>query len=210
MTESGDLLARARRWLSGRTRLLGFVGIGLLVLGGVAWLWRVSALRTETRASQDLYEAQRVFASGNLGLAQSDLRRLVERYKGTKAAAHARILLAEVLLQSGKAEEAIALLRQEDPPEPFRAAHHSVLAAAFEQIGKPAEAAAEYLEAAKYALSETEADAFRADAARRFASAGDSSAARRIWAELAEKESSPVAGEARLRLGELNAKPAGA
>ncbi|HWP03967.1 MAG TPA: tetratricopeptide repeat protein [Gemmatimonadaceae bacterium] len=203
----GGFLAAASGWITRNARLAGAVGVGLLLVGGLVWLWRVSAVRTETRASQELAEAQRVFASGNLPLAESDLRRLVERFGGTKAGAHARLLLAQVLLQSGKREEAISLLRQRGVPEPFRAGYHSTLAAALEDAGRPSEAATEYLEAARYALSDTEADAFRGDAARALVAAGDTAGARGIWAELAAKDWSPIAGEARLRLGELTAKP---
>ena len=51
-------------------------------------------------------------------------------------------------------------------------------------------------------------DGYRADAARALASAGKAAEAAKIWEELAKDPTSFYAAEARVRIGELTAKPA--
>ena len=81
------------------------------------------------------------------------------------------------------------------------------MAAGYEGLSRPADAAKAYDEAASSALA-GQRDELRASAARAYQSAGNVEAARKIWTELGDKESSVLADEARVRLGELNAKPA--
>ena len=49
---------------------------------------------------------------------------------------------------------------------------------------------------------------YLANAARSLTAAKDTAAARQIWQELAKDETSNLAPEARIRLGELSARPA--
>ena len=82
-------------------------------------------------------------------------------------------------------------------------------AAGLEQAGKAAEAAPEYEKASESAPTPLSRAAYRSDAARAYLAAGNRDAARRIWESVAADDSSPLAGEARVRIGELNAKPIG-
>jgi len=48
---------------------------------------------------------------------------------------------------------------------------------------------------------------YRASAARSYAAAGKVAEAKAIWTDLAKDDTGPMAAEARVRLGELEAKP---
>ncbi len=66
-----------------------------------------------------------------------------------------------------------------------------------------------YEQAASAATTDLAKAGYQADAARAYAAAGNSEAAKRIWTAMAADETSPLSGEARVRLGELTVKPIG-
>jgi hypothetical protein len=82
-------------------------------------------------------------------------------------------------------------------------------AAGLEQSGKPAEAAAEYERAASAASTDLGKASYQSDAARAYLAAGNADAAKRIWEAMAADDTNPLAGEARVRLGEIKVKPIG-
>jgi hypothetical protein len=178
------------------------------MLAVIAWFTRAGAARKEVEGSRRLAEAQRVVQSGNLALAQSDLQRVVQQYKGTPAEIQGRMLLAQVLFDQQKVEEGLAVLREGNPSGATAAAYEALIAAGLEQANKPAEAAAAYGRAALAAQSDVEKQSYMAESARAFEAAGNTDEARRIWGELAADESQPMSAEAKLRLGELTAKAA--
>ena len=55
---------------------------------------------------------------------------------------------------------------------------------------------------------EGEKDFLKGEAARAYTAAGKRADAAKIWAELSEKVDSPMANEAKIRLGEVSAAPA--
>lgn len=184
-------------------------GIIVLALAAGGLLWRASAEKKETRASEALASAQQVVRSGNAALAQSDLQALLRRYNGTKAAIQARLLLAQVHFGQGKVEEGLQELNAITSPGLFAASVHGLKGAGLEQAGKPAEAAAEYERAAAATNTDFGKATYQIDAARAYLAAGNAEAARRLWESIAGDDANPLAGEAKVRLGELNAKPIG-
>lgn len=193
-------------WGQRNARPIAIGAIAIVVVAAVVLFWRSANERKETNAGRALSEAQRAVVSGNQALAQSDLQRLVQRYDGTKAAIQARMLLAQVLYDQGKADSGLAVLRQVGSPGPFASSYHALVAAGMEQAGKLPEAASEYLKASAAAISKAEAASFRGDAARVYQAAGNTAEATKIWTELAADDASPMSGEAKVRLGELTAK----
>jgi predicted negative regulator of RcsB-dependent stress response len=192
-----------------RAAILAIVGVAA-VAGAVA-LYNWSKAKESVRADQALFDAQRTLGSGNLPQAQSELQKLATRYDGTSAAGQANILLAQVMYDQGKYADGLAILGkvQNEVDEENRPAVHALRAAGHEQVGKPAEAAAEYLKAAEASGFALDRANFQASAARAFMAAGNRAEALRLWTELARDPKGPVAGEARVRLGELTAVPAG-
>jgi predicted negative regulator of RcsB-dependent stress response len=195
-------------WARQNANKLSIGGIVVAVVVAVGLLWKASSDKKETNASAALARVETVVQSGNVALAQSDLQDFLRRYDGTTAAIQARLLLAKVLFTQGKAEEGLKELEAVSSPGPFGSSFHALRAAGLEQANRAADAAAAYESAAVAASSEPAKAAFLSDAARAYVAAGRPDDARRIWTAMAADDANPMSGEAKVRLGELNAKAA--
>ena len=196
-------------WARANASKISIAGMVVVAAAAIGLLWRASADKKEVRASQALASAQAVVQSGNAALAQSDLQALLRRYSGTTAAIQARLLLAQVHFGQGKIDEGLKELDAIGSAGTYAASMHSLRAAGLEQAGKPAEAAAEYERAASAATTDLGKAAYQSDAARAYVAAGNTDAAKRIWEAMAADDTNPLAGEAKVRLGELKVKPIG-
>ena len=188
----------------------------MVVLAAGGWFYNRSQELKSERAEKAYFEAQRSVMAGNLPLAEADLRKMVTRYDGTTPAMEARLMLAQVLYNQGKFQQAVdELKRAEDEiggSDEFGSSVHLVLAGGLEQLKKYKEAAAQYEAAAKAARFDADRQRFETLAARAHLTGGDTTKAREIWTRLGADSKGTVAGEARVRLGELEAKaqqPAG-
>jgi predicted negative regulator of RcsB-dependent stress response len=195
-------------WLEVHSRELMYASIGLLVIAGGVWFYRQSNARQAESAATALSEAESAITSGNLPLAQSDLEKLIQRYGSTSAAKQAHVLLAQVHYEKGEFQQGIQELQPvtEDKDAYTASAAMNLAAAGLEQSGKYADAAAMYQKAAAKAPYKTDHDVYMASAARALTTAGKTDDAKKIWAELAKDDQSPASAEARVRLGELDAK----
>jgi predicted negative regulator of RcsB-dependent stress response len=196
-------------WARANSSKISMAGLVVVAAAAIGLLWRASADKKQVRASQALAAAQSVVQSGNAALAQSDLQALLRRYGGTTAAIQARMLLAQVYFGQGKVAEGLKELDAVGSPGPFAASLHSLRAAGLEQSGKPSEAAAEYELAASMAATDIGKASYQSDAARAYLAAGNADAAKKIWEAMAADDTNPLAGEARVRLGEIKVKPIG-
>ena len=151
--------------------------------------------------------------AGNLPLAESDLRKMIARYQGTPAAMQAQIVLAQVLFEQGKIQEGVNELTSAEgkigKSDEFGASVHLVLANGLEQLKKHKEAAAQYEKAAEAARFDPDRERYETLAARAYLNGGDAAKAREIWTRLGADSKGTVAGEARVRLGELDAAAVG-
>jgi predicted negative regulator of RcsB-dependent stress response len=195
-------------WLELYSRQLMYGSIGLLVVAGGFWFYRQSTMRQAESASTALAEAQAALAAGNLPLAQSDLEKLIQRYGGTDAGAQAHVLLAQVHFDKGEFQQGITELKPvaEAKDAYTSATAMNLMAAGLEQSGKFADAAAEYEKAAAKAPFKVDHDVFMASAARVLTTAGKLDDAKKIWSALAKDDESAASAEARVRLGEIEAK----
>lgn len=196
-------------WARANASRLSIGGIVIVAVAAIGFLWRASVEKKEVRASEALSAAQMVVQSGNAALAQSDLQALLRRYSGTSAAIQARLLLAQVHFGQGKVEDGLKELDAISSPGLYAASVHSLRGAGLEQSGKAAEAAPEYERAAAAATTDGAKAAYQADAARAYLTAGNTDAARKIWETIAADDTNPMAGEAKVRLGELKTRPIG-
>ncbi len=186
--------------------------IGLVAVVGGGWFYtRSQSLKTE-RADRAYSSVEQSIASGNLPLAESDLRKMITRYEGTSAALQAELVLAQLMYQEGKYQNGIVALGKAasklESSKDFASSAHLLLAAGYEQTRKFAEAAAEYEAAAKSARFDADGQRYQSFAAEDYLRAGRKDDAKRIWTVLGADSKGTVAGEARLRLGELLAAPA--
>jgi len=188
-------------------RLLAGAALLAALAGGFA-LYERSQRNKAERAEAALLDAQRSMLSGNLPLAQSDLQKVVTRFEGTSAADRATIALAQVLFEQKKYDEGIAKLTPLADSRTVGASAQGLIATGYEEQGKHKEAAQHYVKAADASAFDADKSNFRASAARAYTRAGDTAAARKLWAELAAQPNGPAAGEARVRLGELTATTA--
>ena len=196
-------------WLHANSRLFGIAAavVAAVALGG--WLYTRAQAGKELRAEQDLQRAQASIIQGNTPLAQTDLERLVSSRGGTSGASQGAMLLAQLHYQAGEYQKGIdALEKSGAARKDFEAPVEALIGDGYSQLGKFAEAAAHYRKAADATRFKAERASYLADAARNLTAAKDTAAARQIWQDIAGDETSPLAAEARVRLGELTARPA--
>lgn len=193
----------ATEWLEQNGRLVG----GGLVVAAVAvaglFAYRSSEQTAAARAERSLYEAESRYAQGDPGAAQA-LRQLATRYNGSPAAAHARVLLAQVYYDRGQYADGLRALGTGSVPADWREPTERLRAAGELGAGRPKDAAATFERLARDAGPDTRA-MLLGDAARAYDLAGDTANARRTWQAVIDSGVRGAADEARVRLGELEA-----
>lgn len=193
-------------WLASNWRSLA-IGAAVIAAGaGGYWLWGRQVALKEERAERAFASASQLAGSGNEDQARTELQKMAERYAGTNAGGLGAMVLAQQLYEQDKAAEAVPMLEKAlgSAPAHLRPSMQALIAAGLSAQGKEAEAADRYRRAADLVRG-IERDTYLADAARSLGAAGKSAEALAIWKELAEREGSPRAVEARIRVGELSA-----
>jgi len=179
-----------------------------VIIAGVWFYERSQSIKSE-RAEAAYFQARQSAAAGNLPLAVSDLRKVVTRYEGTQAGTQAALSLAQAYYDQKKYKEGIDALKnaEDKAPGDFKASVHVLEAAGYEELKDFAHAAEQYKLASDLTRYPADKAEYQAAAARSYAAAGKVAEAKAIWTELAKDETAPLAGEARIRLGELEAAP---
>ena len=201
-----SLFERAVAWAAAHRQATTYAGVIVVLAAGLFWWNRLSTRRSEAIARDELLQARAAFESKNYPFAASELSKIAENYSGTMAASEATLLLGQARLLQGQAQQAVAVLEGFAPRahRAYRAQAYGLLGAAYENLGRPVEAAAAYMSGAEAAeLGFLEAQLL-SDAARAYVAAGNTAQAleayRRIVGTLGETPSAP---EARVRIGEL-------
>jgi len=179
------------------------------VLGGGVWFYERSQSIKSQRAEAAYFQARQSAAAGNLPLAVSDLKKVATRYEGTTAGTQAALTLAQALYDQKKYKEGIDALKKAESKASgdFKASVHLLEAGGYEELKDFANAAEQYKLAADATRFPVDKAEYQASAARSYAAAGKTAEAKALWTELAKDETSPMAAEARIRLGELQAAP---
>jgi len=194
------------QWLKSHRQATGTIATVLVVAGGLVWWNLLSRSRVEGAASERLEQARLAFESRNYPLAASELSQVVENYSGTRAAAQANLLLAEVRLYQGQGQRAVDLLKSIAPSvgRDFAAPAYGLLGAAYEDVGHPADAAGAYEEAARRAEFAFLKAQYLSDAGRCWTAAGDTTKALADYRTIVSGMDSTLAiPEAKVRIGEL-------
>lgn len=184
--------------------------LALAVVAGGLWFFQRSRTLREQHAETAYYQARQAVSAGNLPLAVSDLKKVVGRYEGTRAGAQAALLIAQSLYEQKKFKEGIAELKKVEPKgstADFAPSIHVLAANGYEEMKDFAAAAGEYRAAAEATSFAADKAQYLASAARSYVAAGKSAEARAIWADLVKDDTGPMAAEARVRLGEIDARP---
>jgi tetratricopeptide (TPR) repeat protein len=198
-------------WVRLHARSVGIALAAVVVLGGGLWLYQYATVQQALKADESLMLPERSLGAGNVPLAQTDLKQLIQRYKGTAAATQAAMLLAQTYYDQNKQADGIAVLEKVPrggASAPFGPAVESLIGVGYSDQGKYREAAAHYQTASTLTPYAGVRAQYEANAARALTYAGDTAQAIAVWTGLAKDEASPLAAEAHLRLGELTAKPA--
>jgi tetratricopeptide (TPR) repeat protein len=200
----GDTAESAADWARLHTRQLAIGGVAVAVLALAAVLYSSNQRSKAGRAEAALVAAQQPLATNDFAAAERELARVSSQYGGTVGGTQAALLLARVMYEQGKFKEGITVLEKLDADgKQNRVAVQTLIAGGHEGLRQFAEAAKAYEEAAAAAEFPADRDNLRASAARAYGFAGNAAEAKRLWTELAADERGPVAGEARIRLGEL-------
>lgn len=190
-------------------RHLGWIGVVLILIGGGVWFYLRSESIKAQRAEAAYEAALQSVSSGNLPLAQADLKKAATRYEGTNGGTQSSLALAKIFYQQNKFQEGIAELKQPAGNKGDMQYEAMLLTAAgYEGLNKWAEAAKEYEKAAGSARFAADKSSAQAMAARSYQQAGNKAAAEKIWKALLADPKTTFATEANIRLGELEAVPA--
>lgn len=192
-------------WFQLHSREVTWASAAVIVLVAGGWFYNRSQELKSERAEKAYFAAQRSVVSGNLPLAESDLTKMVSRYDGTAAATEGKLALAQVLYEQNKFQAGIDALKGANKAGEFASSVHAVMAGGYEQLKKYKEAGAEFEEAAKAARFDPDRQRYQALAANAYLAGGDSAKAKAIWTTLGADSKGTVAGEARVRLGEMTA-----
>ena len=206
-------------WFLLHKREVTWAILALAVVAGGFWFYERSQSLRAQRAESAYYQARQSAAAGNLPLAVSDLQKVATRYEGTRAGAQAAMSLAQALYDQKKFKEGIEALKkfkegiealkkaEAKAPDDFKPSIHALEAAGYEELKDLVSAAEQYNLAAKATKFPMDKAQYQAAAARDYMAAGKTEEAKAIWTDLAKDETGPMASEARVRLGEVSAKP---
>jgi predicted negative regulator of RcsB-dependent stress response len=151
-------------------------------------------------------------ALGNLQLAQSDLTRLSKDYAGTYSGTEGAMVLAQLSFDQGKFADGVQLLQGtlSKAPAAMVPEIDDLIAGGDISLNKALDAARSYEAAAAATTLPGERAHERSKAARSYETGGDTARARAIWTDLSQDFKNPgIAAEARVRLGQAEAKAAG-
>ena len=196
-------------WFTAHSRQLTWGVTAVAVIVGGVWFYERSQAIKSQRAETAYFQARQAVEAGNLPLGISDLQKVVSRYDGTAAGTQAALTLAQAYYDQNKFKEGIAALKKAEAkaPKEFQASIHVLEAAGYEGLKDLTSSAEQFKLAANTTRFPNDKSEYLASAARNYQAAGKAAEAKAIWTELAKDENPAVSGEARVRLGELEAKP---
>jgi predicted negative regulator of RcsB-dependent stress response len=195
-------------WFMLHQREVTWAVVAIAIIAGGFWFYQRSQSIKGQRAEAAYFRA-RQSAAGNPAVGVSDLQKVVTRYEGTAAGAQAALSLAQAFYDQKKYKEGVEALKTAESKAPgdFKPSIHVLEASGYEDLNNFTAAAQQFNMAAEETRFPADKAQYQAAAARDYMAAGKIAEATAIWAALAKDETSPVAPEARVRLGELEAKP---
>jgi len=191
-------------WFKSNQKLLSIVLGSMAAVGVAVVVWQKSAETKVENAERAFFQAQTATAQ-NPASASAELEKVATRYAGTSAGDRATLLMAQSMMTQGKTAEAMTkleALNASGGAERLGTTLQTLMAAGFENLNKPAEAAKAYLAAAASSSGDAKVQR-QADAARSFMAAGNTTEALKLWTVLAKDERGALSAEARVRIGEL-------
>src|SRR3954470_13937326 len=99
-------------WFRINSRLVGAAVAVVVAVAFGFWFYNRSAVLKAENADKKLLAAKQSIGSGNLPLAQSDLKKVADQYPSTSAGAEAGMLLAQVQLEQANYQGAVTTLKE--------------------------------------------------------------------------------------------------
>ena len=200
-------ILEAGNWLKANQQAVT-IGVVVLVVAVASFLYYRNYRRSLVeQAANQLEQIHTQAAMGDTRGAKDALMLYLDRFGSTPYAGEARMLLGEIYLSDGEPEQALATLEPmaESPRDPLELQAAALLAAAYEQDGRWADAEATYLRIADRSELDFQIRDALAAAARIRAAQGNAAGAaelyRRILAAL--DDDAPERGMWEMRLAEL-------
>ncbi|GMV05322.1 MAG: hypothetical protein AMXMBFR53_16010 [Gemmatimonadota bacterium] len=185
------------------------IGIVVLVIAAASLLYyrNYRAAHVE-RAANQLEQIHQSVALGDRQGAKEALVLYVETFGGTPYVGEARMLLGEIYLEDNAAQQALAVLEPmaQSPREPLELQAAALLAAAYEQEGRIADAEATYLRIADRAELDFQVRDALANAARIRTAQGNQAGAAELYRRILDRldENDPDRGVWEMRLAEVS------
>jgi len=195
-----------------RKREFAIGAVVVLALVGGVLLWRLSSNQKNERALAALADATNTLYSGNRPLGETQLQAVADRYRDTAPGIEAAMVLAQTDFEEARWPDGLKVLdgiKGSGAIDNFKAAIDGLTAGGYADMKKYDDAVKSYQAAADESKYQSVKDLYLADAARVLQVAGKNDDAKKIWEEIASRPDSPSVAEAKVRLGELSAAPAG-
>ncbi|MES2176455.1 MAG: tetratricopeptide repeat protein [Gemmatimonadota bacterium] len=196
-------------WFHVNSRIVTIGGGVVVVAAFVFWFMQRTAMNETINSDKQLLVAKQSLSSGNAPLAEADLKKVYDKYGSKPAGAEAGLLIGQLRLEKGDNQGALTFLQamaSKVGDGPAAASVGGLLGDALEQLGKTAEAAAQYEKAAGLTKLTNEKTFLLSKAGRAYLAAGKRAEAQKVFEGLANQSDNPaLATEARVRLGELAA-----
>lgn len=212
-SDDGDFVLEGAIALSGwaqrnRPLLTSALIAAALAFGGGLYYLNYQKTHRE-RAAVELERVQQAALVGDTATAKVELGRYIESFGNTPYADEARLLLAQMYLQSNQTDQAVQVLQPaSDPGKPLGRQAAALLARALEQQGKPDDAEQLLLRIAeKSELDFEKRDAYE-QAARIRQRRGDPAGAAELYQKILDgmKETEPGRPVYEMRLEEMKAQ----
>jgi predicted negative regulator of RcsB-dependent stress response len=196
------------QWAKNNTQTLILVGIVLVVLVAGGVYYRNYRSDWEEQAVAQLVQVQAAFSYGEREAAKAQLNQYLSQFEGTVYALEARLVLGQVLLEEGTPQEAIEVLSpavREMDSEPLGVQAAFLLAAAYEETGRPEDAERQFLRISNTSDLPFQVHEALAGAARIRTAAGDLAGAAELYEEVLSslEEGDPQRGFWEMRHAEV-------
>jgi len=197
------------QWARANQQLMTVLAV-LVVIGVAGVVYYGNYRRSlNAQAASQLEGVHQSIAIDDVQGARDQLVTFLERFSGTAFEGEARLLLGELYLSSGQAQQAIAVLAPlgAAPREPIELQGGVLLAKAYEQDERWEEAQRTYLAVADRSELQFQIEESLASAARIRAAEGDVEGALQLYGRLLEEieEDNPLRGHYQMRIAELRA-----
>lgn len=204
---SGVLQSSVWAKQNGRALLFGGIAV-LVVLVGLIYVRSLGASK-DTNANNDITAIRATVQTGNVQLARQDLESFIKKYGDTGPGAEAKLMLAQIQLESNQPKEAISTLRDlaGDPKAPSGYSAALLLGAAYEADNQPKQAEDLYLNTAGKAPYEFQKVQALDRAARVRLSSNNPQGAAEIYERILGmfESDDPARNEFEMRLAEIRA-----